>query len=159
MSTGYSVQNRESLLRFMTREEIDAFQTATEQLISSNTVGGLASPYLFGRNNNWNQNQYLRAAGSTNVSGAQGYFVGAGSKLVRIQISVGVPAANPVPVEVLLAGASVASLILPGTTATFALDVDVPDSGSGGSTLAVRSGAYAGLRARFPLVSIWSVEP
>ncbi len=159
MATGYTIESREALLPFMARDEISSLQSATQQLIADNTVGGLASPYLFGRNNNWNQNQFLRGAGGTTLNATSGYRVNAGARLVRAQVGVGVAAANPVPVVILLDGAPVATFTLTGTETTVALDVEVPASPSGSSALTVRSGPYAGARARFPLVSVWSVEP
>ncbi len=159
MTTGYTIESREALLPFMARDEIDSLQEASQQLIADNTVGGLASPYLFGRNNNWNQNQFLRSAGGANLSATSGYLIGAGAKLVRIQIAAGVAADNPVPVVILLDGAPVVTVNFTGTTASLPLDVTVPGAPGAASTLSVRSGAYAGARARFPVVSVWSVEP
>jgi len=159
MATGYTIESREGLLPFMARDEIEAVQSASQQLIADNTVGGLASPYLFGRNNNWNQNQFLRGAGGTTLNATAGYRINAGSRLVRVQVGVGVASANPVPVIILLDGAPVATFTLNGLETTVALDVEVPPSPAGSSALTIRSGPYVGARARFPLVSVWSVEP
>ncbi len=150
----YSV---ESLLPFMARDEVEALNNSVLQLIADNAVEGLASPFLYGRNNNWNQNQYLRMAGATNASATAGYLVSAGSTLTRIQIQAGVASPNPVPVYVEVDGVISASLTLVGATLDEEISVVVPDSGSGSARVAIRSGAYAAPRARFVAASLWSV--